>query len=46
VFTIDAIVLKKNSIKENKNLFHLFSKDFGKINAWINESKLKYPIDL
>jgi recombinational DNA repair protein (RecF pathway) len=46
VFTLDAIVLKKNSIKENKNIFYLFSKDFGKISVWLKESKLKYPIDL
>ncbi len=46
MFKIDAIVLKKNYIKENNIIITLFSKDFGKINVWFKESKLKSPIDI
>jgi recombinational DNA repair protein (RecF pathway) len=46
MFKIDAIVLKKNYIKENTIIITLFSRDFGKINVWFKESKIKYPIDI
>ncbi|MCK9272531.1 recombination protein O N-terminal domain-containing protein [Candidatus Gracilibacteria bacterium] len=46
MFIFDAIVLRKVHIKESKNIIYLFSRDFGKISAWIKESKLKYPIDI
>ncbi len=46
MFTVDTIILKKLKIQESKNIFYLFSKDFGKVSVWFSESKSKNPIDL
>ncbi|MDD2487040.1 MAG: recombination protein O N-terminal domain-containing protein [Candidatus Gracilibacteria bacterium] len=46
MFVVDGIILKKLHIKESKSIVYIYTRDFGKISAWIRESKLKYPIDI
>lgn len=46
MFVVDWIILKKLHVKESKSIIYLYTKDFGKISAWVKESKMKYPIDM
>jgi DUF438 domain-containing protein len=46
MFITDWILLKKLFIKDNKNLYHIFSKDYGRINSWCKEQKNWHHADI
>ena len=45
MFRTEAIVLKKTPIRDGEYLYHLFSRDFGKIRAWGNKRKKLPAVD-